>query len=104
MSLTLIPENISQVLKQSLHDLVAPSSLQLADVLQVGCPVQVTSSLVLEPVPQLLPVDLQEVCEEHLVKNLTATQHLVQGGTRTDVHQQLTTNIAWRGRTQREER
>lgn len=66
---------------KALRDLAVPSSLQLADVLHVGRPVQVTSSLILEPVPQLLPVDFQEICEQHLFENLTATQHLVQGGT-----------------------
>lgn len=71
-----------------------PSPLQFADVLQVGCPVQFTSSLILKPASQLLPVNLQEICEEHLVENLTATQDLVNGGTRTYVHEQLATNIA----------
>lgn len=74
------------------------SSLQLADVLQVWCPVQATISFVPEPAPQLLTVDLQKVCEDDSVENLTATQHLVQGRTWTDVHQQLTTNITWEKR------
>lgn len=94
---------ITVLLHTKLRELAVPSSLQLADVLHVGRPVQVTSSLILEPVPQLLPVDVQEVCEQHLFENLTATQHLVQGGTWTHVHEQLTTNIACRARTQREE-
>lgn len=58
-----------------------PSPLQFADVLQVGCPVQVTSTIILKPVSQLLPVDLQEIREEHLFEDLTATQHLVNGRT-----------------------
>lgn len=76
------------------RDPVVPSSLQLADVLQVRCPVQAGAAAVLQPAPQLLPVHLQEVCEQHLVEDLAATQHLVQGGARAHVHQQLAADVS----------
>ncbi|KAG7257008.1 hypothetical protein CRUP_007056, partial [Coryphaenoides rupestris] len=48
----------------------------LADVLQVGGPVQAARPLVLQPALQLLPVHLQEVCEHQALEDLTAAQHL----------------------------
>lgn len=73
-----------------------PSSLELAHILHVGCPVHVAVFLTLKPAPELLSVDLQEVCEEHFVENFTTTQHLVQCRTWSYVHQQLSTQISWR--------
>ncbi|PWA21579.1 hypothetical protein CCH79_00003075, partial [Gambusia affinis] len=59
-------------------DTFIPSALQLADMLQVGSPVQAASSLILKPAPQLLSVDLQEICQDQFIENFTATHHLIK--------------------------
>lgn len=77
------------------QDTFIPSALQLADMLQVGSPVQAASSLILKPAPQLPSVDFQEICQDQFVENFTATHHLIKSGTWSNVHQELTAHIPW---------
>lgn len=60
-----------------LHNHSLPPSFKFANVLEIRSPVE-AAPLSLKPALQLLPVDLQKVCEEHFVEDLTATQDLVQ--------------------------
>ena len=73
-----------------------PASLQLADVLEVGGPVQAALPLLLQPALQLPAVHLQEVREHQALKDLTAAQDLVQRGAGPHVHQQPPRDVSWR--------
>ena len=72
--------------------LVSPPALQLADVLQVGRPVQAAGAI-LQPALELTPVYLQEVCQHHAAKHLTATHDLVEGWAGAHVHKHLPPHV-----------